>query len=116
MKKLSVILVFLLFQLSVAQKITKKFLIGEWTSDNTRLIFYFDEKMKFNILEYSTSTKLELKVIAYQFDKNDFYLESFYEPNNWKSIAKFVYKDEDTLIADVVSDAPDIVTYKRVKK
>lgn len=116
MKKLSVILMFLLFQLSVSQKITKEFLIGEWESETTTLHFHFDEKMKFHFKELSVDYKEPLDIIDYKFENGFFVVEAVYVENNWKSITKFVYKDEDTLVADVVSDSPGIVIYKRVKK
>jgi hypothetical protein len=36
-----------------------------------------------------------------------------YEPNNWDSIAKFIMVDNNTMVADYVSDAPGQMIYKR---
>lgn len=116
MKKLSVILMFLLFQLSLAQKITKKFLIGEWESESAVLNFNVKNKKDLYISAYSTLTEENFKINGYQFSGNFFYLEMEHESNNWVTIAKFIIVDENTMVADYVCDAPAQIIYKRVKK
>jgi hypothetical protein len=36
------------------------------------------------------------------------------EFNNWKSISMYTIIDENTMVADIVSDAPGYIIYKRI--
>ena len=115
MKKIILLLLLCLTFFSVnAQKITKKFLVGKWTSESTEIIFSIENKKDFKIVCYSILTGNYLKVTGYQFDKGSFYLETLYEPNNWTALAKFFLINDDTLVADYICDAPGQVIYKRV--
>ena len=52
--------------------------------------------------------------LGYQFDKNNFYLNTLHEPNDWEALGKFIIVDQDTMVANYVSDAPGPVIYKRL--
>jgi hypothetical protein len=114
MKKIILLLLCLTFFSVNAQNITKKFLVGKWTSESTEMVFSIENKKDFKIVCYSTLSGNYLKVTDYQFDKGSFYLETLHEPNNWVAIAKFFRIDDNTLVADYVCDSPGQVIYKRV--
>lgn len=113
MKKLVLLLALLLFSFASAQKITKEFLTGEWTSKTVVLNFKVDNKRDLYIAGFSTLTGNDFKIIGYQFHKKNFYLKMLHEPNNWDSLAKFIIIDENTMVADYVCDAPNQMIYKR---
>lgn len=114
MKKTILLLVCLVTISANAQKITKNFLVGKWTSESVDLEFSIKDKKDFNIVAFSTLTGNYFNVVGYQFNKGSFYLKTIHETNNWEAIAKFIFIDEDTIVADYVSDAPGQVIYKRV--
>jgi hypothetical protein len=113
MKKLVLLLALLLFSFANAQKITKEFLTGEWESETVVLNFKVDNKKDLYIAGFSTLTGNYFKIIGYQFRKKNFYLKMLHEPNNWDSLAKFIIIDENTMVADYVSNAPGQMIYKR---
>lgn len=114
MKKLVLLLaLFFVFLSSNAQKITKEFLAGEWESETVILNFEIENKKELYISGFSTLTDNNFKIISYQFNEKNFYLEMLHEPNNWDSIAKFIIVDENTMVADYVSNAPGQIIYKR---
>jgi hypothetical protein len=114
MKKvlLSLVFMFMCFS-SNAQKITKDFLTGEWESETVILNFEVKNNKDLYIEAYSKLGQKYFKMKSYQFNKGYFYLEMIYEPNNWNSIAKFIMVDNNTMVADYVSDAPSQMIYKR---
>jgi hypothetical protein len=114
MKKIMLLVLCLAFFEANAQKITKEFLIGKWISDSDKIEFSIENKKEFKIVTFSTLTGNYFKVKGYQFNKGFFYLNTIHESNNWESIGKFIFIDEDTMVADYVSDAPGQVIYKRV--
>ena len=115
MKKVICIIVFLGFNSYVqAQKLTKDFLVGTWTSDTVQIDFSIINKNELNVVSFSYLTGNYFKILGYQFDKNNFYLDTLYEPNNWEAVCKFIIVDQDTIVADYVSDAPGTVIYKRL--
>jgi hypothetical protein len=114
MKNLLLTLVLLLsFSFINAQKLTKEFLSGEWESETVILNFEVKNKKDLYIRAYSKLGKNYFKTLSYQFNKGSFYLEMIYEPNNWDSIAKFIMVDNNTMVADYVSNAPGQMIYKR---
>jgi hypothetical protein len=114
MKNLLLTLVLLLsFSFVNAQKLTKEFLSGEWESETVVLNFKIDNKKDLYIAGFSILTGNDFKIIGYQFRKNNFYLKMLHEQNNWGSIAKFIIIDENTMVADYVSNAPGQMIYKR---
>jgi hypothetical protein len=114
MKKILILCLCLVFVNANAQKITKNFLVGTWIAETTEMVFSIENKKDFKIVCYSTLTGNYLKVLAYQFDKGSFYLETLHEPNNWTALAKFFIINENTLVGDYVCDSPGQVIYKRV--
>ena len=114
MKKIVLLLLCLAFFGANAQKITKKFLVGKWTSESTEIVFSIENKIDFKIVCFSTLTGNNFKVIGYQFNKGNFYLETLHESNNWEALAKFIMVDDNTLVADYVCNSPGQVIYKRV--
>jgi hypothetical protein len=114
MKKIVLLLLCLAFSGANAQKITKKFLVGKWTSESTEIVFSIENKKEFKIFSFSILTGNNLKVMGYQFNKGNFYLKTLHESNNWEALAKFIMIDENTLVADFVSNSPGQVIYKRV--
>ena len=113
MKKLVLLLALFLCFFANAQKITKEFLSGEWESETFVLNFKVDNKKDLYIAGFSILTGNDFKIIGYQFRKNNFYLKMLHEQNNWDSIAKFIIIDENTMVADYVSNAPGQMIYKR---
>lgn len=113
MKKLVLLLALFLCFFANAQKITKEFLSGEWESETVVLNFKVDNKKDLYIAGFSILTGNDFKIIGYQFRKNNFYLKMLHEQNNWDSIAKFIIIDENTMVADYVSNAPGQMIYKR---
>jgi hypothetical protein len=114
MKNIAILILCLAFINANAQKITKKFLVGKWASETNEIEFCIENNKEFKIVDYSTLTKNYFKVVGYQFNREFFYLKTIHESNNWEAIAKFIFIDEDTMVADYVSAAPGQVIYKRV--
>ena len=115
MKKVICIIVFLVFNSYVqAQKLTKDFLVGTWTSDTVQIDFSIINKNDLNVVSFSYLTGNYFKILGYQFDKNNFYLNTLHEPNDWEALGKFIVVDQDTMVANYVSDSPGTVIYKRL--
>lgn len=116
MKKVLLLIVGFLASLQVnAQKLTKDYLTGKWESEFHIVDFSIINKSDLKINFYAKGVNQELDIVGYQFNKNDFYLETYYSGNNWSAIAKFTMIDENTMVADFASDAPAKVIYKRRK-
>tara|TARA_R110000868_G_scaffold347233_1_gene608295 strand:+ start:57 stop:425 length:369 start_codon:yes stop_codon:yes gene_type:complete len=116
MKKLLVLLLCLVSFYGNAQKMNPAFLEGEWTSngESTEMIFKRTPDNKLLISEYSSISGRELKILRHRIKKNGLYIESLFEPNNFLSITKLIIIDQDTMVADIVSDYPGQVIYKRI--
>jgi len=95
---------------------TSGFLEGVWTSrgESTEITFKKTDKNKLVISEFSSISGTELTVLRYKIKKDNLYIESLFEPNNFQSILKFIIIDENTMVADVISDYPGQVIYKRI--
>lgn len=116
MKRLVLLLALFLGLFANAQKMSMSFLNGTWIPEtpSSYLIFKGNNKNNFKIKMISTDEgNPEVTVTGYQFHENNFYLESFYEPNNWKCIGKFIIIDKNTIAVDYVSEAPALVIYRR---
>lgn len=114
MKRLVLLLVLFFVCLSLnAQKMSKNFLVGEWESETAILSFKVENKKDLYISAFSTLTGNDFEIIGYQFHDKNFYLKMLHKPNNWDSIAKFIIIDENTMVADYVSNAPGQIIYKR---
>jgi hypothetical protein len=116
MRKVLVTLLGLFFLTGNAQKMTLKYLEGQWTSNGeaTEITFEKVDRKKLVISEISSTSGKELKVIQYKIKKNCLYLETIFEPNSYESITKFIIVDDNTMVADIVSDDPGQVIYKRI--
>jgi hypothetical protein len=118
MRNLFIITALALSLFSNAQKMSKEFLKGEWTSNEqaTEILFSFTDKKEFIIQAVSSTSGIPLDVISYQIVDNNIYIKTVFKKNNFESISKFVIVNEDTMVADIVSNHPGQVIYKRVKK
>jgi hypothetical protein len=116
MKKLLVLLVCLGFTIVNAQKMSPDFLEGYWTSNGeaTELTFEKINGNELSVSEISSTSGVPLKVLRHRIKKNKLYIESLFEPNNFFSISRFMIIDQDTMVADIVSDVPGQVIYKRI--
>ena len=117
MKNLFIITALALSLFSNAQKMSKAFLKGEWTSSGeaTEMLFSFTDKKEFLIQSISSTSGRPLDVISYQITKNTLYVKTYFEPNDFESITKFVIMNKDTMVAYIISDHPGQVIYRRVK-
>ena len=101
---------------SNAQKMSMSFLEGTWIPQSfcSELTFSGTSSSSFRIeMIAPNEERTPLKILGYQFDKNNFYLESVYERNDFQCIGKFTILDKNTISVDYVSDAPAVVIYKR---
>jgi hypothetical protein len=116
MKRLVLLLALLLFSFANGQTMSMEFLEGSWAPESPASYLTFSglTKKDFNIKMVSTDEgNPEINVVSYQFNNNNFYLESFYEPNSWECIGKFVIIDKNTIAVDYVSNASAVVIYRR---
>jgi hypothetical protein len=113
MKKNLLLLFLLVSQLILAQKMTTDYLDGNWTSngESTEITFKKIGKKALEITEFNNSGET-LIILGYQISKNKLCVEA--EINNWKSISMYTIIDENTMVADIVSDAPGYIIYKRI--
>lgn len=113
MKKNLLLLFLLVSQLILAQKMTTDYLDGNWTSngESTEITFKKIGKKTLEITEFNNSGET-LIILGYQISKNKLCVEA--EINNWKSISMYTIIDENTMVADIVSDAPGYIIYKRI--
>ena len=116
MKKVLVLLLGLVFFNTSAQQMSPAYLKGQWTSngEGTEITIEGANKNKLIITEVSSYSGREVKVLRYYMDKKNLYIETLFEPKNFKAIAKFIIIDNNTMVADVISDAPGQVIYKRL--
>jgi len=114
MKKL-VLLLALLFVcfVSYSQKMDKVFLEGKWETKYHFVEFKSVSKNNLKITVLLKKTNTLIDVTGYQFNKNNLYMETYYQPNDWAAIGKLVIVDENTMAESVISDAPNILIYKR---
>jgi hypothetical protein len=113
MKKL-VLLLALFFSFTVsAQQMNKEFLEGTWETKYHFVEFKSVSKNNLKITVLLKETNTLIDVTGYQFNKNNLYMETYYQPNDWAAIGKLVIVDENTMAESVISDAPNILIYKR---
>lgn len=113
MKRLVLLLALFIFSFTNAQKMDKDFLEGAWETEFHIVEFKKINKKELRITIILKETKDPIKVLSYQFNKNNLYMETYYEPNDWKAIGKLIIIDKDTMAEDVVSEASGILIYKR---
>ena len=113
MEKKLVLLFLLVSQLILAQKMSPDYLEGNWTSngEGTEITIKKISKKEIKITEFDNKGDT-LTILDYQISKNKLYVEA--EFNNWWSIAMYTIIDENTMVADIVSDAPEYVIYSRI--
>lgn len=116
MKKLFIIAILFLSLFSNAQQMSKEFLKGEWLSETGDMLMTFkiNNKKHFEISKLYLPENQYLNIVSYQFDKNNIYIETLYEENQWKAVGKYKIIDENTIAADIVSNHPDKIIYKRL--
>lgn len=116
MKKLVLLLaLFFICFLSSAQKMNKKFLEGTWETEFHIVEFKSVAKNEFKITVTIKENSKQIDVIGYKFHADALYMETYYKDNDWKAIGKMIVMDDNTLVENVISDAPDILIYKRKK-
>jgi hypothetical protein len=113
MKKNLLLLLLLVSQLILAQKMTTDYLDGQWTSsgESSEIKFKKIGKKALEITEFYNSGE-KIIILGYKITKYKLYVEA--EINNWKSISMYTIIDENTMVADIVSDAPGYIIYKRI--
>jgi len=116
MKKMLVLLLCLVFFNASAQKMSIAYLEGQWTSngEGTEITIEKESKNKLRISQISSYSGEEVKVLRYYVDKKNLYIETLFEPTNFKATTKFIIVDQNTMVADVVSKFPGQVIYKRL--
>lgn len=114
MKNLLLTLVLLsAFSFVNAQKLTPKFLEGNWETEFHNVEFKGDNKKDFKISITLKETGEKIDVLNYVFDDNNLYMETRYEPTNFKAIGKIIIMNENTMVADVSSKYSGLLIYKR---
>jgi hypothetical protein len=116
MKRVLIVIALMTGFLVNAQKMTREFLQGIWIPETyaSELTFEGTAKSLFKVTMVTGDVDREpLKIIGYQFKKNNFYLESYYEQNDWRCIGKFTIIDQNTMVVDYVSQASAVVVYRR---
>ncbi len=116
MKKVFVLLLGLIFLSGTAQKMSIKYLEGQWTSNGEGTDITIEKAgiNKLTISEISSYSGDEVKVLNYKIEKNCLYIETIFEPTGFKAISKYIIINENTMVADIVSDQPGQVIYKRL--
>ena len=99
-----------------AQELTPKFLEGSWETQFHNVEFKGQTKKDFTITIILKETGEKVNVVNYGFDKNNLYIETYYEQNDWKAIGKVILVDKNTMVEDVTSEYPGILVYKRKQK
>jgi hypothetical protein len=115
MKKILLVILLMVGFLGSAQKMSKEFLQGTWETDFHLVEFNKINKKDFKITILLKETNQPIQVLKYAIDRKNLYMETYYEPNDWKSIGKLVIIDDNTMVEDVISDAPGLLIYKRVQ-
>ena len=114
MKKVLVLLLGLVFFNTSAQKMSPKYLEGQWISaEGSKMIIKGNKKNNL-IIEKTLADGDSLKVVRYYMDKKNLYIETLLEQNNYDAVAKYIIIDNDTMVADVVSKFPGQVIYRRI--
>ena len=114
MRNLLLVIVAFLASVQVnAQKLTPKFLEGSWETEFHNVEFKGKTEKDFTITITLKETGEKIDVLNYVFDENKLYTETYYEPNDWKSIGKIIIMDKNTMVADVYSEQSGLLIYKR---
>ena len=117
MKKLFLLSgLFFMFSFTNAQKMSNKFLEGQWTSNGagTEIWFNVSDNNELTIIEVSSYTGDPLTVLEHKIVGNTFYLKTVFEQLKFESTSKFTIINKNTMALDVTSDYPGVLIYKRV--
>jgi hypothetical protein len=112
-KVLLLLALFLACFISYGQKMSNKFLEGTWETEFHTAEFKVVNKKELKIIITLKSTNELIEVLSYKMHDNNLYMETYYEPNDWKAIGKMVIMDNDTIVEDVVSENANLLIYKR---
>jgi hypothetical protein len=107
------IVLFFTCSFASAQKMSSKFLEGTWETKFHTVEFKTINKKELKITIILNATNELIDVISYKIHDGALYMETYYKANDWKSIGKMIIVDNNTLVEDIVSDAPGILIYKR---
>jgi hypothetical protein len=114
MKNLLLTLVLLLaFSFVNAQKLTPKFLEGNWETEFHNVEFKIVNKKELKITIILKEINEPIDVLSYKIHEGALYMETYYAPNNWAAVGKVVFLNNDTMVEDVVSKHPGTLIYKR---
>ena len=119
MKKLFLLSgLFFVFSFVNAQKMSNKFLEGQWTSNGkgTEIWFNVSGNNELRIIEVSSYTGDPLTVLEQKIVGNTFYLKTVFEELNFESTSTFTILNQNTMALDVNSDFPGALIYTRVNK
>lgn len=114
MKKMLLLLIFTLISSKIsAQELTPSFLEGVWETEFHEVEFSGLNKDTFGVCITIIETREDVDVIDWYFEDNNLYMNTHYTANDWWSSSKMVILDENTVVADVQSDYPGILIYRR---
>ena len=107
----------LTFSFTNAQKMSNKFLEGQWTSNGkaTEIWFNVSDNNELRIIEVSSYDGDPLTVLEHKIVGNAFYYKTVFEELKFESVATFTIINKDTMALDITSDYPAVVLYRRVK-
>jgi len=118
MKKLFLLSVlFFMLSFANAQKMSNKFLEGQWTSNGkaTEIWFNVSGNNELRIVEVSSYTGDPLTVLEQEIVDNTFYIKTVFEKLNFEAVSIFTIIDQDTMSLEIKSDHPCTLVYKRIK-
>jgi hypothetical protein len=113
MKKLLLVFTLFLFSFSNAQKITPKFLEGNWETEFHNVEFKVVNKKELKITIVLKEINEPIDVLSYKIHDGALYMETYYAPNDWKAVGKVIFMNDNTMVEDVHSSAPGLLIYKR---
>ncbi len=116
MKKLFTIALLFIVLTFNAQTTTKESFIGQWTSSGeaTEIIVRKKDNGKIEVLDYSSYSGEQLKVLSININDNRLKIETVFEKTNWNTTSEFTFINENTLVCKISGDAEGLVIYKRL--
>ncbi len=114
MKKIFILLIGLVFINTNAQKMSANYLEGHWISEEGSKMKIKKNNKNNLVIEKTLADGDSLKVVKYYMDKKNLYIETLLEQNNYEAVGKYFIIDENTMVADIVSNYPGQVIYKRL--
>ena len=114
MKKMLLLLIFTLIgSQTSAQELTPRFLEGVWETEFHEVEFNGLNKDTFNICITVIDTREDVDVVDWYFENNNLYMNTYYTANDWWSSSKIIILNENTIVADVQSEYPGVLIYRR---